>query len=97
MKIEATSVADDDSTTDITCSTCQANCCRLEVMLITDTGVPEKYVAFDEWGGMSMARLDDGWCAALDRSTMLCSIYEKRPFICREFEMGGYECIDERD
>lgn len=80
----------------ITCSTCQANCCRLEVMLITDTGVPERFIAFDDWGGMTMSRLDDGWCAALDRNTMLCSIYDKRPFICREFEMGGYECLAER-
>jgi Fe-S-cluster containining protein len=43
-----------------------------------------------------MLRLDDGWCAALDRNTMMCTIYEKRPLICREFEMGAPECIDER-
>lgn len=65
-------------------------------MLITDTGVPEQYIEIDAWGGEVMARLDDGWCAALDRETMLCTIYENRPFICREFEMGEYECIDER-
>lgn len=82
--------------TDVTCSTCRANCCRLEVMLITDTGVPEKFIAEDKWGAMTMARLDDGWCAAVDRETMLCTIYENRPLICREFEMGGYECLDER-
>lgn len=92
MNIEVTNLSD----ADVTCSTCKANCCRLEVMLITDTGVPEEYIAEDQWGAMSMARLDDGWCAALDRSTMLCSIYDKRPWICREFEMGGYECLDER-
>ncbi|MCP5084941.1 MAG: YkgJ family cysteine cluster protein, partial [Alphaproteobacteria bacterium] len=46
--------------------------------------------------GRSMARLEDGWCSALDRNTMLCMIYEKRPWICREFEMGEYECISER-
>ncbi|MGK0248864.1 MAG: Fe-S-cluster containining protein [Oleispira sp.] len=80
----------------VTCSTCKANCCQLEVMLITDTGVPEKFIAEDEWGSLTMARLDDGWCAALDRSTMMCSIYEHRPWICREFEMGGYECLAER-
>lgn len=80
----------------ITCSTCKANCCQLEVMLITDTGVPEKFIAEDKWGSLTMARLDDGWCAALDRSTMMCSIYELRPWICREFEMGGYECLAER-
>lgn len=92
MKIEAHNVSGDD----VTCTTCQAKCCRLEVMLITDTGVPETYVEFDPWGGMRMARLDDGWCAALDRATMLCRIYEKRPLICREFEMGGYDCLVER-
>ena len=81
---------------EVTCATCRANCCRLEVMLITDTGVPEKYIAIDKWGGMVMHRLDDGWCAALDRYTMLCSIYENRPLICREFEMGGSECLAER-
>lgn len=81
----------------VSCSTCKANCCRLEVMLITDTGVPDRYVEVDRWGGMTMARLDDGWCAALDRATMLCTIYENRPLICREFAMGGDDCIAERD
>ena len=78
------------------CSTCRASCCRLEVMLVTDTGVPERFVAVDEHGGMTMARLDDGWCAALDRATMSCTIYDRRPLICREFEMGGWECLAER-
>ena len=65
-------------------------------MLISDTGVPERFVEEDERGGRSMARLEDGWCAALDRSTLLCGIYDRRPWICREFEMGGRECLDER-
>ena len=65
-------------------------------MLISETGVPDRFVEIDKWGSRSMARLDDGWCAALDRNTMKCTIYEKRPMICREFEMGGYECIAER-
>ncbi|WJG11208.1 YkgJ family cysteine cluster protein [Aliiglaciecola sp. LCG003] len=81
----------------ISCSNCQACCCRLEVMLITDTGVPDYFVAEDKWGSMTMKRLDDGWCAALDRDTMMCTIYQNRPLICREFEMGEYECISERE
>jgi Fe-S-cluster containining protein len=91
--IETQNLPDDE----VSCSTCKANCCRLEVMLITDTGVPDRYVEVDRWGGMTMARLDDGWCAALDRATMLCTIYDKRPLICREFEMGGDDCLAERD
>lgn len=81
---------------DVSCATCRANCCRLEVGIYTDTGVPERFVEFDQWGAMRMARLDDGWCAALDRDTMLCTIYEQRPLICREFELGSYECLTER-
>jgi Fe-S-cluster containining protein len=79
-----------------TCATCLACCCRLEVMLVTDTGVPDRYIDIDEWGGQVMARLDDGWCAALDRNTLMCKIYEQRPLICREFAMGESECIAER-
>ncbi len=77
---------------EVACSTCAACCCRLEVLLITDTGVPERFIEVDKWGGSTMLRLDDGWCAALDRDTMLCTIYEKRPLICREFAMGSDEC-----
>ena len=80
----------------IDCASCAACCCRLEVLLLTETGVPDDFIETDKWGGMTMARLEDGWCAALDRETMLCTIYDRRPLICREFEMGGDDCLDER-
>jgi Fe-S-cluster containining protein len=92
MTIEAATLPD----TEDSCLGCEACCCRLEVLLITDTGVPDRYIEVDKWGGRRMARLDDGWCSALDRNTMLCSIYEKRPGICRELETGEYECLTER-
>jgi Fe-S-cluster containining protein len=66
------------------------------VLLLTDTGVPRHYIAIDAWGGMTMARLEDGWCAALNRRTMQCMIYAQRPLLCREFVMGAEECIAER-
>ncbi|MBO1109804.1 YkgJ family cysteine cluster protein [Plesiomonas shigelloides] len=78
------------------CSNCQACCCKLEVMIISDTGVPRPHIAVDKWGGETMRRLEDGWCSALDRETLLCTIYENRPWICRQFEMGSYECQEER-
>lgn len=81
---------------EVTCANCQACCCRLTVFLITDTGVPAHFIATDEWGGRSMAQLDDGWCEALDRNTLMCSIYEQRPQVCRDFEMGEFGCIAER-
>ncbi len=34
------------------------------------------YCVCDEWGGETMLRLDDGWCPAVDRETLMCTIYE---------------------
>ncbi|MGR5065504.1 YkgJ family cysteine cluster protein [Photobacterium sp. DNB22_13_2] len=85
------------TSSNVSCSNCKACCCRLEVMIISDTGVPEEFIQRDQYFGETMRRLDDGWCAALDRDTFMCTIYENRPWICREFEMGSYECIDERE
>lgn len=92
MTIEATTQPEPA----VTCANCEACCCRLEVMLITDTGVPDRFIALDKWGCQTMARLEDGWCAALDRATLKCTIYDKRPWVCREFEMGEYACVVER-
>ena len=65
-------------------------------MLMGEDDVPDALTAIDAWGGHVMARLDDGWCAALDRGTMLCRIYERRPTVCRDYEMGGSDCLAER-
>lgn len=81
----------------ITCANCQACCCQLEVRIVTDTGVPFNFIAYDKWGSEVMKRADDGWCEALDRNTLMCSIYEHRPLVCREFEMASGECITERE
>ncbi len=92
-QIPLTQLADEAA---VSCANCAACCCQLEVMLISDTGVPRRFIAIDEWGGEVMRRLDDGWCAALDRDSMRCSIYAQRPLICREFAMASAECLDER-
>lgn len=81
---------------DISCASCEAVCCRLEVLLMGDDDVPAHLSAEDQWGGWVMRRLDDGWCAAVDRNTMRCTIYERRPLICREYQMGDSDCISER-
>lgn len=80
----------------VSCSSCAACCCRLEVLLFGDTGVPERFIEVDAWGGEVMRRLEDGWCAALDRDSMRCTIYADRPLICREFELGSADCLQER-
>ncbi|MGL6041485.1 MAG: YkgJ family cysteine cluster protein [Deefgea sp.] len=82
---------------EISCSSCKACCCQLEVMLIAgDDAVPAEFIEKDAWGGEIMHRLADGWCAALNRQTRLCTIYEQRPWICREYEAGDSDCMEQR-
>lgn len=103
MTIEITNIevanvsATDNEALEVSCANCQACCCRLEVIIISDTGVPEEHITHDQWGGEVMARLDDGWCSALDRYTKMCTIYENRPWVCREVQVGSYECLEERN
>jgi len=68
----------------------------MEVMIIGETGMPDRFIETDSNGGQSMRRLDDGWCAALNRDTFQCDQYASRPEICREFEMGGSDCQSTR-
>jgi Fe-S-cluster containining protein len=80
----------------VTCASCRACCCRLEVLLMSEDDVPAQFVTEDRWGGRTMTRLADGWCAALDRATLRCRIYERRPAICRDYDVGGSDCLSER-
>lgn len=48
-------------------------------MLITERGVPERFNETDVWGGRTMARLDDGWCAAQNRDTLMCDLRAAAP------------------
>jgi Fe-S-cluster containining protein len=79
-----------------TCASCRACCCRLEVLLMPEDAIPERLTTQDHWGAWVMRQLDDGWCIALDRETMLCTIYERRPTVCRDYAVGSYDCIEQR-
>lgn len=81
----------------VSCATCAASCCRQEVMLMAEDDIPESFTHRDAWGGWVMHRLDDGWCAALDRDTMRCTIYGRRPVVCREFPVGESDCLAARE
>ena len=63
---------------------------------MAEDDVPAEMSMVDRWGGWIMRRLDDGWCAALDRRTMLCTIYARRPSVCRDYQLGGSDCMQER-
>lgn len=92
MNIDIKDISESLINKDITCSNCQASCCHYEVMIISDTGVPVRHITENEWGVEVMLRLEDGWCSAMDRNTHRCTIYEKRPWVCREFEMASADC-----
>ena len=83
---------DADIDPSIQCSRCEAVCCRLTVYGMAADATPDWLIDQDEHGMDVMRRLDDGWCAALDRETMRCSIYALRPQVCRDFDMGGADC-----
>ncbi|MGC4071695.1 MAG: YkgJ family cysteine cluster protein [Nibricoccus sp.] len=54
-------------------------------------------------GNRAYMRMRDGHCAALEKretadgtAEFFCSIYERRPQICRDLERGSPECEGER-
>lgn len=57
---------------------------------------PSQFIAVDAYGLSVMAKADDGWCVALDRDTFRCTIYARRPQVCRDFAEGGSDCRAER-
>lgn len=81
----------------VSCSACDAVCCRLTVVVMPEDEVPRHLVDRNPKGLETMARGEDGWCIALDHTRMCCSIYEQRPGICRKFAMGSAYCRDERE
>ena len=89
----------DDQVVDptVSCANCDAVCCRLTVVLMPGDDVPAHLIEHNARGVAMLARNEDGWCAAVDRSRMQCSIYEQRPTMCRKFHMGSAYCRSERD
>jgi Fe-S-cluster containining protein len=80
----------------VQCSTCEAVCCRLTVVLMPEDHVPAWLVDHDEHGLKILAKGEDGWCAAVDPNTFACTIYADRPGICRKYAMGSPSCREER-
>ena len=81
----------------VSCTSCDAVCCRLTVVVQPGDDVPRHLVERDEHGLEVMARNEEGWCVAIDPLRLDCTIYGRRPAICREFAMGSRACRAERD
>ena len=73
------------------CTAC-GKCCHLLVELspLLDN-VPEEFVVEHE-GIRCMDQHGDGACVALDPATQLCTIYERRPQVCRDFKRAESLC-----
>lgn len=82
----------DETDHGVQCSSCDAVCCRLTVVVQPEDNVPQHLTDVTDAGLTVMARDEDGWCVAIDSARMCCSIYETRPSICRKFVMGGPYC-----
>ena len=80
----------------IRCTSCEAICCRLTVVLMPEDHVPEWLIDRDLHGMETLAKGEDGWCAAVDPNTSRCTIYDDLPSICRKYAMGSPSCQDER-
>ena len=73
------------------CAGC-GKCCHLTVELDPRVdSVPEEFVV---WHGETpcMDQHGDGACVALDPLTRLCTVYERRPQVCRDFRRGEALC-----
>lgn len=88
------SAAPDRIDATISCSQCEALCCRLTVVLQPGDEVAAHLTWHTDRGLRVMAR-EDGWCVALDASHR-CSIYATRPAACRRFATGGSSCREVR-
>ena len=73
------------------CAGC-GKCCHLVVELAeSDHAVPEEFVV-EHNGVRCMDQRGNGACVALDPLTRLCSIYELRPQVCRDFKRAEELC-----
>lgn len=77
------------------CKGCAACCFRLLVTLDEGDKVPEHLIEKGESGGWEMKQREDGSCIALDRRTLLCTVYDQRPTACRAFGPEDNDlCLD---
>jgi uncharacterized protein len=81
------------------CNDCGACCSQLGTppfLSYERDLVPDELLA--EIDAIEFTQQDEngGPCIWLDPTTRQCRHYDERPFICREFEMGGEDCRNVR-
>ncbi len=78
------------------CHGCGACCHDLIVELEPNEESPgQELIKYADLGHRQMKQREDGSCVALDRTTMLCTVYGNRPKVCRDFGPGDNQaCLD---
>ncbi len=74
------------------CAGC-GRCCHQVVELVAGVDVVPEAMVVEHDGLRCLEQRGDGACVALDPVTKLCTIYENRPRVCREFDRGGELCV----
>ena len=74
------------------CQGC-GGCCYLVVELEEGEQVPDDRTTIHEDGARVLQQRDDYACVYLDPESRLCTIYEQRPQVCRDFERGTGLCF----
>lgn len=68
---------------------CRAACCRLHFAL-TRQEVQAGHIRYMQSRPYFIERHEaDGYCVHLDRDSMRCSIWERRPLRCRRYDCGA--------
>lgn len=83
--------------TKITCKNCKAACCKVfgiyELNEEDRKRVPRKHwTTYKLYPGWALMKTKNFQCTILDAETNKCSLYDKRPSICRRFEPGSKLC-----
>jgi Fe-S-cluster containining protein len=66
-------------------SLCRAVCCSF-IFALTKEEVQKGHIQCDPKRPYFIARDEDGFCAHLDRKTLVCRIWEERPRRCRQYD-----------
>lgn len=74
------------------CAGC-GRCCHQVVGLVAGVDFVPEAMVVEHDGERCMEQRGDGACVALDPVTKLCTIYERRPSVCRAFDRGSDLCV----
>lgn len=80
-----------------TCGACCTYCGAPPYAMREIVAMGERLMALRLWlANIMVSAKPNTSCAAYDADAKRCTIYEDRPKVCREFEIGGSACLNAR-